>query len=43
MSRDEFLSNLPEKMISKGRVINIRDSIASKLDGIDETGRHYKW
>tara|TARA_B100000795_G_scaffold81649_1_gene58858 strand:+ start:894 stop:2381 length:1488 start_codon:yes stop_codon:yes gene_type:complete len=37
MSRDEFLSNLPEKMISKGRVINIRDSIASKLDGIDET------
>ena len=36
MSREEFLSRLPEKMITKGRVVSIRDSIASKLDGVDE-------
>jgi hypothetical protein len=32
MSREEFLSNLPERMITKGRVVNIRESILSKLD-----------
>ena len=36
MSREEFLNRLPEKMISKGRVVNIRDGIASKLEGVQE-------
>ena len=31
MSRDEFLSRLPERSISKGRVVSIRDEISSKL------------
>ena len=35
MSREEFLKRLPEKMISKGRVVNIRDGIASKLDAMN--------
>jgi UBX domain-containing protein 11 len=35
MTREEFLNRLPEKIISKGRVIDIRSGIATKLNGDD--------
>ncbi len=31
MSREEFLRRLPERIVSNGRVVNIRDDISSKL------------